>query len=627
MLAERSRFAALSLLVVAAWMLQHPYAGLIHDAQIYTLLALARLHPQHLSHDIYLRFGSQDSFTAFSALFAEAIRWFDLDPAAAVLTLASQIAFFGCAYLLLRRLMPARLALLGVGLLAVLPTDYGAFDIFHTTENFLTPRLAAEALVLAALAAGAASRHVLGGACLLLAMALHPIIASAGIALALCAFVAIPRPRLALVLFGCGLLVSLPLVAAGHLALFGRLDPVWFQVVRENSTFLFPSEWPLRDWSRASVPLAVLASGYLTSRDDRVRRLCAASLVMTAAGLLLTLVYGDLLRVIIAADAQMWRWLWLTTVLAIGLAPAIARDCWNHKPGMRAVPIALAAAYLVRSRPEALLLSLGAVACAALADRSKNARAARLLLIGSSLAFVASLAAYLFFSFSYHELNTPSGSTDSVIVQVVREHTRDGIACAAVLVIVWNLSERLASVRAAAVLWATAVLACAAVGPVTLRSWTHFHYTRRFAAQFAQWRRQIPPQAEVMWSEVPVGTWYLLDRPSYYSAAQVPGPTFSRIKALEIERREQVIHKALEAGSSAKVAPSKSDEEALLVYADRARPEQLAVMCEDPALAYVVTWSDLGATPFEPIAPDPEKPRNRLHLYGCGGFRGMARHE
>ena len=34
-----------------------PYAGLVHDSILYTLMALARLHPETLSHDVFLRFG------------------------------------------------------------------------------------------------------------------------------------------------------------------------------------------------------------------------------------------------------------------------------------------------------------------------------------------------------------------------------------------------------------------------------------------------------------------------------------------------------------------------------------------------------------------------------------------
>src|SRR5689334_14300309 len=135
---------ALCLCLAAFWMFLHPYAGVVHDASLYVLGALARLHPQSLSQDLFLKFGSQDQYTLFSPLFAAAIRLFDLEPAAALLTFIGQAGFFGCAFLLARRIMPPALALLAVGLLILMPSGYGAYRIFQYAENFLTARLLAE---------------------------------------------------------------------------------------------------------------------------------------------------------------------------------------------------------------------------------------------------------------------------------------------------------------------------------------------------------------------------------------------------------------------------------------------------------------------------------------------------
>src|SRR5581483_4939922 len=71
------RFAAtvgLILCMVAFWMLQHPYEGLVHDSLLYSLGALARVHPESLGHDVFLSVGSQDRFTVFSPLAASLIR-------------------------------------------------------------------------------------------------------------------------------------------------------------------------------------------------------------------------------------------------------------------------------------------------------------------------------------------------------------------------------------------------------------------------------------------------------------------------------------------------------------------------------------------------------------------------
>src|SRR5580692_3942969 len=137
--------AALGFIVAAVWILQRPYRGLNHDSVLYALSALARLHPM-LTHDVFLRFGSQDSYTVFGPLFAAAVRALDLEPAAALLTLLGQIAFFVAGWALARRVMSARLALLAVGLLISLPSDYGALQDFNYIEGFLTPRQMAEAL-------------------------------------------------------------------------------------------------------------------------------------------------------------------------------------------------------------------------------------------------------------------------------------------------------------------------------------------------------------------------------------------------------------------------------------------------------------------------------------------------
>src|SRR5262249_50042359 len=138
------------LIIAAIWMVQHPYLGIVgNDSSLYSLIALARLHPDSLSADVFLRYGSQDTYTVFTPLFAAAIRLLDLEPAAAILSFLGQIGFLGCAWLLARSLMPARWALLAVGLLIALPSNYGVAHIFSYVESFLTPRQAAEALTLA----------------------------------------------------------------------------------------------------------------------------------------------------------------------------------------------------------------------------------------------------------------------------------------------------------------------------------------------------------------------------------------------------------------------------------------------------------------------------------------------
>lgn len=93
---------AILLLCGIIWALSHVYQGLFHDANLYTLQALGWLGPDSLSHDVFLRLGSQDRYTIFSPIFAFAIQLLGPEWAAASLTLASQIAFFVGAWIVAR---------------------------------------------------------------------------------------------------------------------------------------------------------------------------------------------------------------------------------------------------------------------------------------------------------------------------------------------------------------------------------------------------------------------------------------------------------------------------------------------------------------------------------------------
>src|ERR1700743_1643601 len=151
--ARRWGMVALACLGVAFWMLVHHYRDLRHASVLYTVLALARLHPAALGHDLFVRYGTQDHFTIFGPLYAAAIRAAGLERGAAILAFITHAAFFGAAWGLARRLMGASDALLAVGLLPILPSWYGSSSVFAYIESFLTPRQSAEAFVLAGIAA------------------------------------------------------------------------------------------------------------------------------------------------------------------------------------------------------------------------------------------------------------------------------------------------------------------------------------------------------------------------------------------------------------------------------------------------------------------------------------------
>jgi hypothetical protein len=72
-LAERRALAVRFLLLAALWVAARPYFGIVHDARLYMVQALHALQPERFAGDLYFAFGSQDAFTAFSALDAPLI--------------------------------------------------------------------------------------------------------------------------------------------------------------------------------------------------------------------------------------------------------------------------------------------------------------------------------------------------------------------------------------------------------------------------------------------------------------------------------------------------------------------------------------------------------------------------
>ncbi len=390
-MAHRWAMVALASISIAFWILIHPYRGLEHDSVLYTVLALARLHPAALGHDLFVRYGTQDHYTIFSPVYAAAIQAVGLERAAAILAFATYVAFFAAVWLLARRLMSATDALLAVGLLVVLPSWYGSNSVFAYIEAFLTPRQSAEAFALAGIAAALYSRHILAGVCMLVALLLHPIIAAAGVTLWIILFPGFARPRVAAIVIATLAIVLIGL-SATRIGLFAHFDANWLNILQTRLAYLFPTRWSVSEWVAMGIRAAVLLVGVGYSKHEVVRRLCIATLITLALGMLFATAERDWLHVIVAAQMQTWRWLWLLGVLSVLLAPSIAIDCWRSGGLGRAAALLLLSAWLARGDDLAILpawCSPVSRCCCPLAVR--DPRALQVIQGGAYLLLVASL--------------------------------------------------------------------------------------------------------------------------------------------------------------------------------------------------------------------------------------------
>jgi len=599
--------AGLVLCIIAFWMLEHPYEGIVHDSVLYAFSALARLHPASLGHDVYLSLGVQDRYTLFSPMAASLIRVLGLERSAQLITLVAQVAFFGGGWLLARSLLPAAEALLSLALLVILPAVYGDAHIFSYAESFMTPRLPSEALVLGALVSAMGGRTLLAALCLMGAALLHPIIACAGAMFLFVHFLGLRRPRLAAGIACAGFVA---IIGAAWLAPFGpvaRFDTGWFDLLYSRGAYLFPSRWPLADWAHASVPLATLAVGAVSVSERRARLVAIAALATGLGGLALSLVGADALRIVLIAQAQPWRCLWLSNALAVVLMPAIFRSCWGAGDAKRCAIVLLAAAWVCIDEPYAVAIGLFALGIASMEPRGVDPRRARLMLAGAwvILAFsLLALAGYVLHVIGEVARIPPERSLyDSPYLLKLRRWKSwqaGGILPACIFLGAWWAAGRSKRPAGALILAALGIGLCAAFARFAWNAWTKVDMTDALYAQFDVWREVIPERAQVLWTDSAYPTWFLLERASYWSQTQNSASVFSEPLARELARREWVI----------------------TAIRDSARePRQLLRgLCEEnPALDFYVSSIDMGPSPY-PLIGDP-KGSASMRLYRCADYR------
>jgi hypothetical protein len=325
------RFARRPLVVLALVLLVNavvlPYRGLYHDARLYAATVQERIEPGSLSDDLYLRYGSHDSYSIFSAVMVPLARAVGLEWAFFLGYAASKVLFFWALLRLVNALVPERLpALAAMVYLAMAPLPFGGNEVFHLNESFLTPRIAACALVLFGLERALAGRMLVAAGLCALAMTLHPLMAFGGM-LVVVIWWALQRLPSRLFAALCALAIVLAGVAVGveplGRRLFGHMDDEWHEVYMQICFFIDPVVWSPGDWLRIALAVGLVAmTAWQAKGSDRT--MCAALLLAAGAGMAGTLVAVHS-RYALLLQASPYRTLWLTEVLAIPLG---FRACW-----------------------------------------------------------------------------------------------------------------------------------------------------------------------------------------------------------------------------------------------------------------------------------------------------------
>jgi hypothetical protein len=607
--------AALVLLPVALWCLTHRYLGLVGDAGLYAIQALSRTNAG-LAHDVFLNNASQDRYTIFSPIYAFFIKRFGLQEAAISLLVLFKVCFSVSAWAFARKLFDARAALLTIALLIVVPIEYGAFHVFRVSEDMLTARSMAEALAMTGLCLHVFGRKNAGLALAVFALTIHALMALPMVLLLLSLRVSTRMTLLsALAAIATVLCMAFAAAMMPHWTprLLRVMDPNWLDMVRERSQFVFLQLWRLPDWESNSRPFVSLALGMLVIRDERVRTLCAAAMIVGAAGLAIAFVAGVVGPVAVLLQGQAWRWAWVTGLTSVLMLAPTVLQIWRCERCGPLCAALLLAGWLVSALDGVYLIA--AALCLWYGRRHIAAGAASYLRAAAVLIGVLVLARMI--GSGWVELSSPPAhaGTESGTLVIARKLL--GVDCVGVvlafLLSSWALSVRSIALPAAMALALATATAFAAPGalenPLAEGTSTQIE-------EFSDWRAAIPPGDNVF--IVPryytAGfAWFTLQRPSYLTVDQSSGVIFSRATAVEIRRRSEVLLPMEEQDwrllSRRATHGGKFDAAALPLTRDR-----LVRICADPELNFVVAREDVG---FDPIRHHHSGIWDGWNLYDC----------
>lgn len=604
------------------WLGTRAYPGVTHDARLYAAQALAWADPARFAGDLFFAFGSQDSFTLFSFAYGPLVAALGVPVAHAVALGIGHAAWLLGAWMFASAVLPdARLrAWAMAGAIAMFSLFGGAAALTYG-EPFVTPRLFAEAATLAAIGCALRGRPLRAGLLLLGGTLLHPLIALPGAGFLVLWRLLGRRGGLGLALAGGALaLAVLPLLPAT----VPRLDPEWREVVAARSPFLLVTE---RDATDVPFLAKKLVFGLLVllALDGALRRLALAALLLGVAGLLATLVGGDVAGIQLVVAAQPWRATWLMLfVVNLLLVPALMDLRWQGFGALPGAWPALCGAVVLHAASRlvpGLVLGLLPVALLALLHLALHRAAIRPGRFGCGALRLAYWAVAI--------------GTAFVVVHALRwlaelpPQQAFGLARQAVLMLTGGVLVGVATMtrplprvpRAGAVAAGTAAFALAVVSLDQRPDWDRF--LARPGAEQAQLRRFIPDGTTVFWDGGLELLWFRLGRASYFSCAQAAGVVFHRGTAIAFrDRAAALAPQRLEGRCFGALKPRGTPADATdLVAACRALPALDHIVLADRVEDLVAAAWSIPVAREIPGSNRHMQPAGPVYRYDCAMLR------
>lgn len=520
-----SAFAALAL-----WFALHPYRGVVHDGRLYAALALYGLDPARYASDLFFRYGSQDGLSAFPFLYRPLVSALGVGAAHHIVAIAGQAAWLAGLWALVRALFSDRREALFAAVAAIaLQPGYGGHGVFNYGESFATSRPFAEALVMVALAQLARRRIFAAYGALALAGALHPLMALTGAAALVCR--AAMNDRRHIMFAGAAVAAALVLAALSippFARLFETFDPAWFDIVRQRCSFGFLARWTVGDYISLAV-IGAAGAAVIRRGDPALRALALACALASVLACALAAIGGDFAQDVLVVNAQVWRTLWLSRLMAnIGFGVLALRA----PEGSLSRALALLVFALSALSPFGLshpflsdLVLLEALIVLFVERRAQKPLTGWLrwlllilpcVLAGVLFAVVASVKVLLPNLASGAGLLLVAAAVAAILLARDRGRLPDAVAAAAAgiaLLIALPLNDQ-------------------------RTEWQRFLEEPGASADLADFVGDAP---NVYWEDNPDFLWIKLGRPSYYSCLQGSGVMFYRATALEYARRGQAL--------------------------------------------------------------------------------------
>lgn len=533
---------------VAVWLASSPYAGIQHDAVLYAAEAIRRLPASGLQNDSFFRYGSQGDFSVYVALYAMLVQKLGVGAAALISAGLGRLAWLMGVVLICFVVVPARLRWMAISLVLILPTYYEPFRIFSYDEPFATPRVWSEAAVLVAIYLACFGRWYLAAAMLLMACAIHPLMAAPAVFLLLVWRIGESAFKLGVGANKKALMLGVPILSATLLTvclcvpgiapfdrLLQRYDDAWWQIVLSRNGMVVMQAWDAADFCRPGGYLLLLALVWLRAgAASQVRRITSATAV-AAIFFLAVWGIGSALHNVLLVQLQLWRICWVVQMLVpILWVSTLLREPQPRNAAVERAEMIMVLAALVSSTWNSVPLAALALALHAGGHRLSELHARR----ATQLAWACLLIVALSQLMGLRDLVTASSLMErSPFPWLTALARAPALWVLAGLVAIAACRPHELPRRFAAV----AVAAGACLATLAAGFWCAAAVAQTRADDTPAWitalRSRVPAGATVYWDRPLTSTWLQLQRAHYASNMQGASALFSRPGALELQRR------------------------------------------------------------------------------------------